>query len=280
MGEWSRSNPWRQGSIIRDKTFEALRLKGLDGVSEHVAIVISHDCDIAAAIDREPVVEVIVGRFIEAVQGGFANAKQARRLHLYALQADGGKRSVEIFATAKDNVSKNLLADFGPSTDFHLSISEVGVLRRWLAARYRRHAFPDAFEDRFNKVKDRFLKALKGSSNHIRAVLFDLDEEQVVDAANLDDPYVLDIYLLYTSEPNSHESLRVANATKALLLDAFRKTYASQGVWKSIELRLCDVISDQALTYAQYLMFKEWRTEEMSLSSDPPGPMTEEADDK
>jgi hypothetical protein len=155
---------------------------------------------------------------------------------------------------------------------------EVGAAGVRVAARYRRHAFPDAFENRFNKVKERFLNALKGSSNHIRAVLFDLDEEQIIDPANLDDPYVLDIYLLYTSEPNSQESLKIANATRALLLDAFKKTYAPRGVWQSIELRLCDVISDQAFTYAQYLMFKEWRTEDMSLLSDPPGPMTEEAD--
>ncbi len=79
MAKWVRNNPWRQGSIIN-----ADQLSGLTNASDKVGIgiVISHDCDLAQLIDREPNAEIIVGRVIDRIEGNFTHAKNPRVLHL------------------------------------------------------------------------------------------------------------------------------------------------------------------------------------------------------
>ena len=68
----------------------------------------------------------------------------------------------------------------------------------------------------------------------------------------------------------------MAEAAKVKIEKAFQDKYKRDGRWQQIELRSCEVLSDNALTYVQYLQFAEWRSEGLSLRSDPPGPMTEE----
>ncbi len=48
------------------------------------------------------------------------------------------------------------------------------------------------------------------------------------------------------------------------------------GEWKNIELRYCDVISEEALTYRQFSLMKPWRLEHISLGADQHQPMLTE----
>ena len=96
-------------------------------------------------------------------------------------------------------------------------------------------------------MEEKFREILKKSSHHLSAVLFDLDEDAPEDLANLDAQYILDIYLVYTSETNAGESLRVAQATKAKIEKAFQDKYKDGGHWKEIELRSCEVSSDNVV---------------------------------
>lgn len=278
MAEWARSTPWRQGSILDQQTLRELLLSA--SVWDHPAdlgVVVSHDCDIAANPAIEPDVEVISGTLLSKEDGSLTHAKEARKLHLGLSAVDGAHPLVaQLKATEKFKIRKEQLAPYCPSTKLFLEPKELEILRRWLAARYRRHAFPDAFEMRFDKIEDKFREILKKSSGHLRAVLFDLDEHAGGDPKPIDAPYALDIYLVYTSAENSHESLKSAQETKTKIERAFQGKYRHSGTWKEIELRSCEVISDNALTYAQYLQLVEWRSEGLSLRSDPPGPMTGE----
>jgi hypothetical protein len=275
MAEWTRSTPWRQGSIFDQEMLGAFR-ESLPAIyrAADIAIVVSHDCDVAASPSIEPVVEVIPGRLLQEENGSLTHAKDARRLHLTVTESGTGQRHfAEFKATDKFQVPKEQLAGTTPSSNYSLGLKELEILRRWLAARYRRHAFPDAFEKRFDKVEGKFREALKKSSNYLRAIVFDLNEDSVTTSANSDDPYVLGIYLVYTGA-NAEESLKVAQATKTKIEKAFQHSYMHNGEWTEIELRNCDVISDYALTYAQYLELAEWRSEGLSLRSDPFGPMS------
>lgn len=278
MAEWTRSTPWRQGSILDEEVFGGFAQRSpTPSHKADFAVVVSHDCDIAANPAIEPVVEVIPGIFLSKGDGSLTHAKEARKLHLAVSQIGADHQLfAEFKATDKFNISKEQLAANVPSAKHFIAAKELQILRRWLAARYRRHAFSDAFEKCFDSVEEKFREILKKSSHHLRAVLFDLDEDAPGDLANLDAPHILDIYLVYTSEANAGESLRVAQATKAKIEKAFQDKYKDGGQWKQIELRSCEVISDNALTYAQYLQLVEWRSEGLSLRSDPPGPMTEE----
>jgi hypothetical protein len=81
MTAWDRDTPWRQGHILPDDAVKALQLPA-DTVTDSVAIVVSHDCDLAQDPTVEPVVEIIVGHWIPTADGNFTYAKNARRLHL------------------------------------------------------------------------------------------------------------------------------------------------------------------------------------------------------
>jgi hypothetical protein len=275
MTEWSRSSPWRQGSILDHELVAVFARSFGDPPTEaDFAIVVSHDCDIAASPTSEPYIEVISGTFVPEQNGSLTHAKDARRLHLSIMRADQ-PQFAELKATNKFQISKEQFAGKQPSSKLVVGSKDLGILRRWLAARYRRHAFPDKFEERFDRVEPKFRDILKRSNTHLRAILFDL-EDPSSDSADPDAPYILDIYLIYTGGSDFTEALKVAQSTKSKIEKAFQGRYQHNGEWKDIELRNCDVMSDEALSYFQYLQLAEWRSEGLSLRSDPFEPMTEE----
>jgi hypothetical protein len=67
-------------------------------------------------------------------------------------------------------------------------------MRRWLAARYRRHAFSDEFEQRFDKIEKKFRENSE-ELQHASACGSVRLHDSGPDAMNSDEPYVLDIYL-------------------------------------------------------------------------------------
>ncbi len=278
MVEWTRSTPWRQGSILGDELLAVLANSSeIPNRKADITVVISHDCDIAASPDIEPTIEVIPAVFLHNEDGSLTHAKDPRRLHLALTKSSTGNQYfAEFKANEKLEIRKDKFAGQLPSGEFVLGAKELEILRRWLAARYRRHAFSDAFEMRFKKVEGRFREILKASSSHLRAILFDVDDDSGTDSVGAESPYVLDIYLIYTSQSGPGESLKIAESTKEKVENAFQNKYKRNGKWSEIELRSCEVLSDNALTYAQYLQLSEWRSEGLSLRSDPIGPMTEE----
>src|SRR5258707_12943553 len=103
MGGWARDTLWRQGHVLPDGAAATLRLCTAETAAACLAIVISHDCDLANDPDQEPFVEVIVGCRVAKADGSCTHAKNARKLHVAFRQ---GQASIvgEFFATAKRRV--------------------------------------------------------------------------------------------------------------------------------------------------------------------------------
>ncbi|MDF5872343.1 hypothetical protein P4112_09170 [Pseudomonas aeruginosa] len=83
MVSWSRSTPWRQGYIVDSETLAQLGIiiDG-DGQEKVIAVVATHDCDLAQAAAGEPEVELILGTILaEKLDGNYTHCKTARRLH-------------------------------------------------------------------------------------------------------------------------------------------------------------------------------------------------------
>lgn len=277
MAEWSRETPWRQGHVLTDEAVDALGLRDAQA-AKAVVVVVSHDCDLAASPDKEPDVEVIVGRLVEKADGNFTHAKTPRILHIEFTTPDGTK-VVELGATKKVLVPKSKLSNYKPSQEFQLGSTEESILQRWLAARYRRAAFPDAFEKRLNEsgASTRLSKILRPAGKHICAVFFDVDEGKEVERTEPDDTYELAVVLLYPSQPNGEESEEIALKVKGEFESAFKDLFFNESnSWREIELRDCMVLSDEALTYAQSTMLKQWRLEHLSLREDPVDPIMQE----
>jgi hypothetical protein len=278
MAEWSRETPWRQGCALTDETVEKFALRDARAPETTVVVVISHDCDLAASTDKEPEVELIVGRQIEKADGNFTHAKTPRVLHIEFATPDGGK-FVELSATRKVRVAKSDFAGHEPRREFQLGPTEQSILQRWLGARYRRAAFPDAFEKRLNEsgASTRLTKILKPAGKHICAIFFDVDDGNEVQRIEANDTYALAIVLLYASQPNSRESEAVALQVGEQIESAFKELFFNENnSWRDIELLECRVMSDEALTYAQSVLLRQWRLEHLSLRKDPEDPMMQE----
>ncbi|MGH7074460.1 MAG: hypothetical protein ACREFD_09715 [Stellaceae bacterium] len=232
----------------------------------------SHDCDIAQDPSIEPKVEVIVGHQIVELNGNYTYAKNARRLHL---AFTGGARIIraEFQAIAKMQIEKGQILKFKPFDDVGLKAAEQNILQRWLAARYRRSAFPDEFDRRLESagLRDRVSKILKRSGASIAAVYFDVDDGMDVPRSSQADPYTLSIYLLYSTETDPEAAEQVAKDVSSEIAASFRDRCISKetGRWHDIELVECEAISDQAMTVQQVERLKRWSADYISLGTEP-----------
>jgi hypothetical protein len=276
MSEWRRETPWRQGHVLTDETVDKFGLRDAQA-PEALVVVISHDCDLAGSPDKEPQVELIVGRQIEKANGSFTHAKNARLLHIEFTTPEGG-RFVELAATKKVLVAKSDFADHEPRPEFQLDPAGQSILQRWLAARYQRAAFPDEFDKRLNEsgAGARLAKILKPAGKHIRAIFFDVDDGYEVQHDGSTDTYELRIILLHTSQPRGQESEAAALKAQEQIEAAFNELFFKENSsWRDIELVECMVMSDEAVSYAQVILLKQWRLEHLSLREEPQDPMME-----
>lgn len=282
MAEWSRNTQWRQGSLLSLSAIEGLKLSHPEQGSESVVIVASHDCDISQDVAVEPSVEVVVGRVLgiqpSSIDGNHTHAKNPRVLHI--MLTGETNKYVAFISTNKSSVSKAELTEYQPDKHIYLEPESKTIFQHWLASRYRRQAFPDEFENRLkqNKLHQKIANVMKKTSDHITAIFFDVDEGKEVVHADPQDCYCLDIVILYSTSTDADAALLVANTVKSTIEIAFKnKLYdKDKDKWQEIELRYVDAISDEALTYRQSTLMKQWRLDYISLQADPQQPTLEE----
>jgi hypothetical protein len=278
MVTWDRHTPWRQGHALTNESSLALGALRAEDAGSSVAVVISHDCDLAQSPETEPSVEIIVAKRIDAANGNFTHAKNSRRLHLEC-SFDGTSAYLDLQARDKREVKKDDLAGHAPNASIVIKPEDRSVLQRWLAARYRRAAFPDEFERRLNDtgVAKRIAKIIEPLSQHLVAVFFDVDEGVERDRKGEKDLYALRIDLLYSTEEDSVLARDAAENAAAAIAAAFReRCFDAASGWKWVELVGCEPISDEAMTYAMSTQLKRWNMDYLSLRADHPAePMQE-----
>lgn len=278
MAVWTRGTPWRQGLLLTGEATRALGLVHPNYPDDTVVIVVTHDCDLVQSTANEPMVELVIGRRIEDVDGNYTHAKTARTLHIIF---DGpAPLLAEFIATDKYHVAKEALAEFEPEAGFRLSPENRATLQRWLASRYHRSAFPDEFENRLKgaSLAKSLRKALKPHGALISAVLFDVDGGENIKRSGPDDVYVLDITLVHVTEPDFDAADAAANTARQKISAAFEKKLLNKetGEWQQIELRYVDVISEEALSYRHFTLMKRWRLDDLSLGAEPQQPVLAE----
>jgi hypothetical protein len=118
---------------------------------------------------------------------------------------------------------------------------------------------------------ERIESILDAGGDHIRGLLFDLDEGADVERVAPTDTYQLGIVVLYNSLRDEPEAAAVAGSAAEELESLFAEAFELQtGDWQGICLTYCDPMSDNAITVAQSEFFKEWRLEHLSLKDYPP----------
>ncbi|WP_082066417.1 hypothetical protein [Pseudomonas oryzihabitans] len=287
MASWGRSTPWRQGYIVDRETLGRLGIS-IDGDDQQysIAIVATHDCDLAQLATSEPEVELILGKILtDRLDGNYTHCKTARRLHieltgtaeLLRCEFDASKR-VRVLKEHED--PSKAFVSYEPTRISLMNGHERSIFQRWLAARYRRSSFPDEFDRRLRetRVAERLAKIFKDSGNHIPAVFFDVDQGIEKTRNGPKDPYELSILVLYKTDEDPEKAeeaaLTAAGTIRELFISRCR-TGEGHG-WEWIELVDVDVISDEALTYGQSLNLTRWQADYVSLRSEPVQPLFED----
>ncbi len=124
MAMWGRATPWRQEYLLPDDAVRSV-LNSLPSAA--AMVLVSHDCDIAQSPDVEPLVDVIDGRRIEEMDGNYAFAKNARRLHL-TLTGGSQQLAVDLQASRKLQITKQRLGDYKPVENVRPTVSELTIL--------------------------------------------------------------------------------------------------------------------------------------------------------
>lgn len=231
--------------------------------------MVTHDCDLAAEPDVEPTIELIIARQVPQVEGNYAASKNARRLHLpYQYKSDAVV--LEFEHRQRITVEKSRLKKLTPAGR-PASAADKKTLQRWLGARYHRPAFPNKFEERLRTEKlDRQIAAiLDGSGQWIEAMLFDLQDDRDREIEDPDEPYTLEILILYSTAKDAAEGFKAAEEVRKRLQDLFNKLHDQKAGWRSIELVDCQVVADSELSYAVWTKVQHWRLDYLSLRADP-----------
>ncbi|UEM21274.1 hypothetical protein JL100_000295 [Skermanella mucosa] len=269
-----RDTEWRQGNLLTDEAAHALELVKVTGSSSRV-VVISHDCDLPN--DIEEFVEVIIGSLVEAPNPMLANARNPRRLQIKFASQSGEELHVELHHANRREVSKAEFAKFAAGNpDFTLFTDEKRALKQWLAARYGRPAFPNAFETRLRKavqkksVEQRIAKILEPASSHLVALLFDLGEGKDVELLD-GEVYYLSIMVVYDATEGGPIAREFAEKVAKGLYDLFEKAYGPAIGSTEIALEACNAVADTFVTLADLRKVDQWRLEYISLREDPIG---------
>jgi hypothetical protein len=261
---WTRETPWRQGSTIPSE--RAVRLGLLDQAhcSTSIAIVASHDCDLANGIEDEPTVEVLVGTPLESCDANRTYAKNVRVLHI-ELDGPTGRKAFEIHAHSKRSVAKRRMTGFGPDDAYSLRGDDLDIFRAWLAARYKRASIPDGLQA---LIKDTFEQAAKKKErpHALRGIWIDFEPDS--DKLPTGEKYELWVSVVYsTSEEGSKD---VAEETANQIETKFKTKYCKEGVWTGIDLRECVARSDTEFTLYDTFRYKLFRLEHLSIRAGAP----------
>ncbi len=257
---------WRQGNLLAPVDAVTLGVIKGEQCSTHRALVISHSCDIANTADIEPVVELLIGVVVRDDEATAQNGHSIRKLHL---ETEGRLTTewVEYGISDRCEVSKAVLLQYEPWIEQSYSSEQRALLRRWLAQRYSRCEFPDAFISWLKEsgVGNRFEDVGKIYSPHLVGIYFDFDDDS--ERKNTEDPYTLGINLVY--EAGSAKHADEAEKAKVRLEALFEKRCKPNGEWRWIELTYCDVLSEEVFNLRAARMFRRWRFEHRSLGGAP-----------
>lgn len=168
---------WRQGSIASQADNAALLRASIDripaqGEALSRLVVITQDCDLVGQAAVEPFVELILCKETTKAKPLYLNGRNPRLLHL---QANGPQKAslwLEFSIHDRFRVRKEDMANFTPDKRTRLEAQDVRLLKGWIARRYTRPAFPDAFNRRLASIDRRLETLFKSQDGRIVTGIF------------------------------------------------------------------------------------------------------------
>lgn len=239
---------WRQGSFLpADEVSRLAAAYRLDGVSH--AVLLSQDCDVVHhSLDDEPYAEVLFLTPLEKVNPGLRDGKSSRCLHLEA-RHDGGVLCFKAQPWHRVQIPRVSLAKFKPESALVMEGSVLRTLIEWVAERYTRTAFPDAFVDRIDAIDDALKKLLKKQSDLFWRILVQLEPQSELEAGA---DYELSVLcVVHHAAWNEAEKQQKAKSVAEKMQAQLRKC-------AGINLVSFEVDSDEELPLSTLSYYRTW----------------------
>ena len=175
---------WRQGSVVAEVLASSLLEKGkipnLDPDADLI-IIVSHNCDVTSvSYVAEPAVEIVVAKPVATSDGNLSHGKNPRRLQ-FTLEARTSPQVYEVCIHSRTTIARQSLELQSPSVDVVIDQDNLMCLVNWLVQRYKRSAFPDAFNDRCRTHRKAIEKVLKKHGADLSGIYINLDVWHEID---------------------------------------------------------------------------------------------------
>jgi hypothetical protein len=209
-------NGWQQGSLALPSNF------GIEiGTSECVLIAVTQTCDLAQeSLDKEPEVEFVLAQIVAKKVSHFENLKNPR-----ILQVSHDAKIYEISLKKRYFFAREKLRDIVPFAC--LNINSLRTLQDFMARRYRRPAYADEFNKRWQRTKmeKEISKQLTELSDLLKMLLVSSDitieKPHWIQEKPEENTYQVDfIGILYEEKT---ESERKADEILQILVENFKK---------------------------------------------------------
>lgn len=268
---WERQSPWRQGKFLSVDDLKALASDSpefYEGKSG--AIIASQDCDIAQDPAVEPSVEFVPFTLVEKSDGNRLNAKNPRFLQLPLVEPAG--KYLEVDTRLRAHFKKEDLVALSPNDGWEISPMSVYIFQKWLALRYKRSAFPDAFNNRLGSAgRKNITKPIESTAESIEAVLFDLDDCSRVELEDDGEPYPLTITLVYNDEVVADAEELACKAAEKIQENLTARFWDEKSKeWNGIELHEVHVVSMRVISLYEAETLLRFDLDELSFKKDFP----------
>ena len=251
---------WRQGSVLSSPlASRSAAPRFSDWNADDRAIVLSQDCDVVhASYDVEPSIELIRGRIVTDENALVRHGRNPRRLQLDA----GAGAFLDMSIHDRWVIPRRELEGDAPDDGLSIEVEDLLVLVEWVAKRYTRPAFPDAFNERRADASKKIEKVLKKHGRSITGIFLALDPNDEL------------------AEGESYRVLLRVTATKETLATRGTELELAR-VAKAIADALDDcngidvvdhaLVSEAEFTLADLQYFQRWDWDYRSHSGDPGG---------
>lgn len=188
---------WRQGDIVSPPDASRVLDQAIDqrpdvDLDEHSLILLTQDCDILREREVEPYLEFIAVSRVPKANPQLEAGRSVRRIHIPGHSEEDGEVWLDCSIHDRFRVPKASLAELDRKEAVTLGEEAKRQLRQWVARRYTRQPFPDAFERRLGSRQGRIRKLFAQSSARlISTVYIATSNEELPDET----PYEVDILL-------------------------------------------------------------------------------------
>ena len=256
---------WLQGSVVkRENVSQLLELAGkseLMADQDILLIVASGSCDVANGAD--PVVEFSIARSIARVDGNFNYNKNPRCLHCNLESALLSQLCVDLKAHEKVMILKDHIPiNIAPDTEIRFSQNELNFYVDWLAARYKRPAFPTEFDRRIDSAWDKGKRkkvAAKVSDKLIGIYAKVYPDTEITAPQN----YAVDLLALVVPNLTPEDQKDIQD-----LIAKYKKALVDAKMDVGIE----KILTESKVSIATLKQYKRFNLDELSYRNDDPLP--------